>query len=120
MSSERYKVADESEFARDGDRVITDVAGIEVAVFKIDDEYRALANFCPHQSGPLCEGKVLGELRGSSDGWQLEYDGSSNVIACPWHGWRFKIDSGESLETDQYSVPKFDVVVEGGEVFVVR
>lgn len=120
MSEERYKVADESDFSEDGDRIIVDVEGMEVGVFRLDGNYHALANFCPHQSGPLCEGKVLGELKGAKDGWQLEYNDDVDVISCPWHGWRFDIDTGESLETDRYKVPGYDVEVEDGEVFIIR
>ena len=120
MSSKRYEVMDEADFPEDGDRIIVQIGGIEVAVFRIDEDYHALANFCPHQSGPLCEGKRLGELRGAKDGWQLEYDDDTDVIACPWHGWRFEIDTGESLETDKYKIPRYDVEVEDGKIFISR
>jgi len=115
----RHRVATVEELSADGDRVISDVDGVEVAVFRIDGEYHALANFCPHQSGPLCEGKLVGRIQGS-DGWQLEYDGDERNVACPWHSWTFDVTTGESLQTDRYAVPTFDVEVEDGDVFVRR
>jgi nitrite reductase/ring-hydroxylating ferredoxin subunit len=120
MSSKRYEVVDESDFPEDSDRIIVEIEGVEVAVFKIDGEYHALANFCPHQSGPLCEGKTLGKLRGAKDGWQFQYDDDVDVVACPWHGWRFDIATGESVETDKYKVPRYDVEVENGKILVNR
>ena len=36
-----------------GDRKIIDVNGKSVGVFRIDDEFYAIRNRCPHQFGPL-------------------------------------------------------------------
>ena len=117
--SDRHRVASVEELSADGDRVIVDVEGVEVAVFRIDGEYHALANFCPHQSGPLCEGRLVGRIRGG-DGWQLDYDGDERNVVCPWHAWTFDVTTGESIHTDRYRVPTFDVEVEDGDVFVLR
>lgn len=118
-SSSRHKVATVDEFDGDGDRVIEEVEGMEVAVFKLKGDYHAVANFCPHQAAPLCEGRLMGEISGS-DGWQLEYDDEKRNIACPWHSWRFDITTGENLETDRYKVPTYDVEIEDGNVYVLR
>ncbi len=115
----RHKVATVAEFESDGDRVIEEIDGLEVAVFRIDGEFHALANFCPHQSAPLCEGKLVGDITGK-DGWRLEYDDDERNIACPWHGWRFDVTTGDNLETDRYAVPTYDVEVEDGDVYVRR
>jgi nitrite reductase/ring-hydroxylating ferredoxin subunit len=115
----RHKVATVEDFEEDGDRVIEDVEGLEIAVFRVDGDYHGLANFCPHQSGPLCEGKLMGAISGI-DGWRLEYDEDDLNIACPWHSWRFDIETGANLETDRYAVPTYDVEVEDGDVYVLR
>lgn len=117
MSTTRHKIAAQGDFMKDGDRIIEEIEGIEIAVFRIDGEYYALANFCPHQSGPLCEGPVRHTFRGSTDGWSYERE-DDQVIACPWHGWRFNVKSGKSVDAEEYSIPKYDVVVENGDVFV--
>ena len=49
------------------DRVLADVEGREVAVFDLDGEFFALANYCVHQGGPLCEGTVSGALTTNDD-----------------------------------------------------
>jgi nitrite reductase/ring-hydroxylating ferredoxin subunit len=115
----RHRIASVEELSTDGDRVIGDIDGVEVAVFRIDGGFYALANFCPHQAGPLCEGRLVGRISGG-DGWQLEYDDDERNVACPWHAWTFDVTTGENLQTDRYRVPTFDVEVEDGEVFVIR
>ena len=58
-----------------------DVDGIRVLVSRSEDgEVCAIANACTHVGGPLDQG---------------ERDG--NVVACPWHGSRFDLCSGEVL-----------------------
>ncbi len=53
--------------------------GTTVAMTRYDGEYHALDNECPHQGGPLGEGSI-------EDG----------LLRCPWHGWDFYPDSGET------------------------
>jgi len=118
--SKRYKVADIDRFEGDKSRVLVDVDGIEVAVFRIDEEFYAVGNFCVHQGGPLCEGGVSGRITASDDGWEWNYDEEEKYVHCPWHGWIFDITTGKNVDADQFRVPTYDVEVEDGEVFVRR
>ena len=45
-----------------GGRKIVEVAGRSIGVFNVGGELFALRNRCPHQGGPLCEGKQWGRL----------------------------------------------------------
>ncbi|QCC49214.1 Rieske (2Fe-2S) protein [Halobellus limi] len=83
-----------------GESSVVDVDGEQVALFRIDDEYFALSNVCPHQGGPLGQGRVEDEC-----------------VYCPWHGWQFDVESGEHVQGDD-TVPTYDVVVEDGEIHV--
>jgi nitrite reductase (NADH) small subunit len=76
--------------------------GIRIALF-LDDggNLYALRNHCPHMGGELGEG----ELR----------DG---VVACPWHGWRFNVETGKHVATELVSVRTFPVRVKGDDVYV--
>jgi len=118
--SKRYKVADIDRFEGDKSRVLVDVDGIEVAVFRIDEEFYAVGNFCVHQGGPLCEGGVSGRITASDDGWEWNYDEEEKYVHCPWHGWIFDITTGKNVDADQFRVPTYDVEVEDEEVFVRR
>lgn len=116
--SGRHKVADEDAISEHGERVLTEIKGVEIAVFNLDGEYHALTNFCPHQSGPLCEGPVRGRVTVRDD-LEWEYDTKEKNVVCPWHGWIFDIETGENIDAERYTVPKYDVEVENGEIFVV-
>lgn len=116
---ERHRVASVDRF-EDGDRVIAEIAGQEIAVFRLDGEFYALANFCAHQGGPLCEGPTTGTTEYDPDGWAWTADEADRVVRCPWHGWRFDITTGESLQSDRYRTPTYDVEIADGEVFVRR
>lgn len=116
----RHRVADAAELAEDGSRVIAEVEGVEVAVFRIEGELHALANFCPHQGGPLCEGELRGRTTVADNGWGWDYDSTEKQVVCPWHGWLFDVTTGQSPDDDRYAAPTYDVELEDGAVFVHR
>jgi len=79
-----------------GERKIVEAGGLSVGVFNVDGEYYAIANVCPHQLAPLCEGTVTAETISESVGeFELVRDGE--IIQCPWHGWKFDITDGTSV-----------------------
>jgi nitrite reductase/ring-hydroxylating ferredoxin subunit len=117
--SSKIKVAQESELEQDGQRIIEEIEGQEIAVFRHDGEYFALANYCVHQSGPLCEGGLTGQTTTEEDNWDWSYDPEEKYIRCPWHGWTYDITTGTSVKDDSYSIPSYDVEVENGEVFIL-
>lgn len=119
MSGTRHKVADEGELATDGDRVVAEVDGKEVAVFRIGGEYYAALNYCVHQGGPLCEGELTGEMMVGDDNWEWLYDEEERIITCPWHGWKFDMTTGENIQDHRYVIPQYEVIVTDGDVYVV-
>lgn len=79
-----------------GDRKIIDVNGKSVGVFRIDDQFYAIRNRCPHQFGPLCLGTLA--PRAISDGpGDVRMDSGPPLLACPWHGWEYDIATGQSF-----------------------
>lgn len=116
----RHRVADAEEVAEDGDRIIVEVEGQEIGVFRVDGELHALPNFCPHQAGPLCQGEITGRMVVNEDGWEWRYVQEGEIVTCPWHGWKYDITSGENIKDDRYSLPAYGVTVEDGDVYVER
>ena len=55
------------------------IQGENIAVFKYDGKVSAVNNVCKHQMGPLGEGKIV--------------DG---CITCPWHGYQYLPENGQS------------------------
>jgi len=115
-----HRIATTEELSDDGSTVIEEIGGHEICVYRIDGEYYAVANFCPHQGAPLCEGELDGRMVPGDDGWEWQYDDEEKIVACPWHAWRFEVTTGKNVHDDRYAVPTYDVVVRDGDIFVRR
>lgn len=100
----------------DGQRVIVEVRGREIAVFNAHGEFYAVANYCVHQGGPVCEGLLSGTL--NQDGDEVSYVSDGEIISCPWHGWEFDIKTGEHLARSKYKLPTYDVFVHEDEIYL--
>lgn len=117
MTQEKYEIADVEAF-EDEDRIITEVRGREIAVFYVDGEFYSVLNYCIHEAGPLCEGALTSKVEMDDDGFSWSVTNPDRVIACPWHGWQFDIETGENTDDDSYSVPTYETTVEDGTVYV--
>ena len=84
-----------SDFA-DGDRKIIDVNGKSIGIFRVDDQFYAIRNRCPHQWGPLCLGDFAPRAVSSGPG-DVHLDSGPPLIACPWHGWEYDLATGQSF-----------------------
>lgn len=118
MSGTRYKIDEPELLAEHGSRLVTDVGGIEVAVFNIHGEMHAIPNRCPHVGGPLGNGALTGYTDVSDDD-TIVYDDTENIVECPWHCWRFDVTTGENIDDSRYKVPTFEVEADDGDLFVV-
>ena len=107
----RHEVCSASEL-EPGDRKLVEVGGISVGVFNVDGEYHALNNVCPHQLADLCEGPVTGTTTSDEVGEFGEWVRDGEIIRCPWHGWEFEIESGESLFNPHVRTRSFEATVE--------
>jgi 3-phenylpropionate/trans-cinnamate dioxygenase ferredoxin subunit len=109
----RYVVARSDEVPAGG-RKIVDVAGRSIGIFRVGNELFAVRNRCPHQGGPLCDGRLSGFLVGDGPG-QYRYSRAGEVVRCPWHGWEFDLRTGESwFDPATTRVRTYDVAVVAG------
>ncbi len=72
-----------------------------IAVYKTQGKLFAVNNVCKHQNGPLGEGKIL--------------DG---CITCPWHGYQYLPQNGQSPPPFKERVSTYDVKIENDKVWV--
>ena len=104
---------------RNGDRKIIDVNGKSIGVFRVDDQFYAIRNRCPHQWGPLCLGDFAPRAVSSGPG-EVHLDSGPPLIACPWHGWEYDLATGQSFMgpgRGNMAALSYDVsVVPGGEL----
>jgi 3-phenylpropionate/trans-cinnamate dioxygenase ferredoxin subunit len=111
----RYVVATVDELPP-GTRKIVEVAGRQVGVFNVGGELFALRNRCPHQGGPLCEGRLAGQVEVAAPGDEIEYSRPGEILRCPWHSWEYDIRTGQSwFDPTQVRVRAYEVAVEPGQ-----
>jgi 3-phenylpropionate/trans-cinnamate dioxygenase ferredoxin subunit len=94
-------VASDAEFA-EGDVKIVDADGIMIAVFKLDGEYLAIEDVCPHDGSEIASGCV-----------------KKGILECPHHGATFDLRSGDVLTPPAYDpLEMMQVRLENGAVEV--
>jgi nitrite reductase/ring-hydroxylating ferredoxin subunit len=115
----RHRVGTTDQISAAGENIVAEVDGQEVAVYNVDGEYHAIANYCIHQAGPLCEGgELTGQMAATEDD-EWEYTDDGKIVKCPWHAWTFDVTTGKNTRDERYSVPTYDVdVTEDGEIYV--
>ena len=94
------KVAEESDLTEGFGKVVS-VEGRSVALFRVKDDYFAIANVCLHRGGPLGEGNLSG-----------------SVVTCPWHGWKFDVRTGSFMVIPTLKVATYRVKEQDGSVMV--
>jgi nitrite reductase/ring-hydroxylating ferredoxin subunit len=98
-----------------GDRRIVKAGSRSIGVFRVEDDFFAIRNRCPHQGGPLCMGRLAPWAVSDAPG-QVRMDGPPRLIACPWHGWEYDLETGQSfMGPGETRVKAYDVSIERGE-----
>lgn len=78
-----------------------EIDGIPVAICKVNGEFYAIEDVCPHQGASYEGGEVEGE-----------------ILTCPLHGWRANVVTGKSLEAPAIEIVTYEVRVKDGFVYV--
>lgn len=100
---------------RDGDRLLADVGGREVVIFRQNGEFYALSNQCPHRGADLVKGRFQPQLTCDKIG-EIVFHENGRYIACPWHGWEFDIATGQSyVDPKGTRARPYPVSVEDGD-----
>lgn len=81
----------------DGERRLVEVNGRSVGVFRVGERFYALSNVCPHQGGPLCLGRLARRAVSSGPGDARLVEDRTVLLACPWHGWEYDLETGASF-----------------------
>jgi NADPH-dependent 2,4-dienoyl-CoA reductase/sulfur reductase-like enzyme/nitrite reductase/ring-hydroxylating ferredoxin subunit len=89
---------------RDGEMKRVQVGGKNVLLARVDGQFYAHGDRCPHYGAPLHEGTL-----------------HAHRLTCPWHQGTFDITAGNLLEPPSLDgLPSFTVRVQGDDVFVDR
>ena len=99
--AEFHKIAADNEVGPGEVKQYT-VEGRPVALCNVDGEFHAFEDICTHQFAHLTDG---------------EFEGAE--IKCPLHGAKFDVKTGKAKTLPAVKpVPKHEVKVEGGNVYV--
>ena len=93
-----FRVGEVSDF-KNRDKKIVIIDDQEVGIFRINDNFFAWKNQCPHQGGPVCQGRLFPLVKENLDSEMQShgriYDEKKLNIVCPRHGLEFDIETGE-------------------------
>src|SRR5437588_13028483 len=111
-------VAALAEDVLEGGRVVVDVEGVEVGIFRLDGQLYAWGNRCAHFGGPICQGalmnrvveRLVDEKRSLGDDFADELH-----IVCPWHGYEYNVRTGEHPSDPQARLRSIEVEEREGE-----
>lgn len=92
---------DQSSLA-DGEHIVVDVDGVEVAIFNIAGNFYAIEDVCSHDGAEIASGVLEGD-----------------EIVCPRHGARFCVKTGQVKCAPAYEdIATFPVRIEHGKLQV--
>lgn len=94
------EVCDVSEIKDNRAKIFT-VKKERVAIFKYEGKLSAVHNVCKHQGGPLGEGKII--------------DG---CITCPWHGYQYLPNNGQSPPPFTEKIATYQLKLSGSLIYI--
>src|SRR5690242_11939148 len=90
-----------------------------VGVYNVNGTFYAIANYCPHEGGPLCSGRARGRTvvddTVPGDAVMVR---DLEFIYCPRHGSGFRFATGTTSVIPQWSIRTDQVRVVGEDVLV--
>lgn len=113
-------IARSQDLADEG-RLVVEVAGTEIGIFRVRGALRAYANYCPHVGGPVCQGLIVHRVVERLDERRRSMgdDFSDEVnIVCPWHGYEFDLATGTHAGQPSTRLVSYRVWEQNGEIVV--
>jgi nitrite reductase (NADH) small subunit len=77
------------------------VGDVAVAIANVGGKFHAINSLCAHESGPLGEGELDGQ-----------------IVTCPWHAWQYDVTTGKVLNNESIGVDCYAIEVRGDDLFV--
>ena len=102
-----------------GERKIVPIGRHGVGVYNVGGRFYAIANYCPHEGGPLCLGRTHGRSVADEQapGGVAEAR-AGEFVYCPWHQWGFELATGTTSVKPEWSIRTYPVRVDGDDVIV--
>lgn len=90
----RHVVAEVAGFPDRGIRRV-EVAGRELCLIRLGNEFFALMDVCPHGGAKLSGGRLSGTVESDGPG-SYRMCRHNEMLKCPWHGWEYDVRTGQS------------------------
>lgn len=115
-------VARSGDVAEGGRYVVAVRDDLHIGIFRFRGALYAYENTCPHQGGPVCQGRRVDAVRERLDDDHtsrgLAFDPDDPHIVCPWHGFEFRVTTGEHPGSRRFRLRAFPVTESEGEIRV--
>jgi nitrite reductase (NADH) small subunit len=72
-----------------------------ICVANVNGTISAMDNVCLHRGGPLGQGMIEGAK-----------------LVCPWHGWQWDPQTGQSVHDARAKVAVYPLKIENGDVLI--
>jgi nitrite reductase/ring-hydroxylating ferredoxin subunit len=107
---------------KDGQVRLVSARDTEIGVYRHGGKYFAYRNHCAHQGGPACEGIMLPKVEDviapdRTHQGQRFNEGEMHIV-CPWHGYEYKLETGECATDRRIRLQRFTVTEREGGVYV--
>jgi acyl-CoA reductase-like NAD-dependent aldehyde dehydrogenase/nitrite reductase/ring-hydroxylating ferredoxin subunit len=117
----RHRVAHSDEVT-EGGRIIVDIGDTTIGIFRFKGTLHAYENICPHQGGPVCQGRLVPRVVTLLDDGKravgAAFDEEDLHIVCPWHGAEYSVATGTHPAQPKLALHSIPVAEEGGDVYV--
>jgi nitrite reductase (NADH) small subunit len=70
-----------------------------IALFRVNGEYFAIDDVCPHMGASLSGGYL-----------------EEGIVTCPWHAWRFRLGDGAWADNPRIKIGCYPVRLVGDEI----
>jgi nitrite reductase (NADH) small subunit len=120
-SASQIHLGSRSELSGGDGRWLVRSGGRAFGVFLVDGELHAYESRCPHQGGPVCQGRVMPAVIGrvTDEGAVVdEFDDGEPRLICPWHGWEFDLRTGRCAADPRFGLRKLKIVDRDGDLTI--
>lgn len=103
----------------DGERRIITHGRLSIGVFRTQDDFYAVRNFCPHEGAELCRGPLTGTNLPIARSGEMQWGAEGFVLRCPWHAWEFDIRTGQSYTATKMRIKTYPVEVREQRIHLI-
>ncbi|MFZ3416808.1 Rieske (2Fe-2S) protein [Arthrobacter sp. 3Tela_A] len=102
-----------------GEHKVVPIGRYGVGVYNVRGSFYAIANYCPHEGGPLCVGRTRGtNVADESRPGGARETRDGEFIYCPWHQWGFELATGTTAVKPEWSIRTYPVRIDGDQVVI--